>query len=77
MVDGGPGGARRAAVAEVLTLTEAPRERARILEADPDTVPLPNIEWHATLTPEQVAELLGVRPQTVKGNRRLPRQMLS
>ena len=51
----------RAAVAEVLSLTEAPRERARILEAQPDTVPLPNIGWHATLTTQQVAALLGIK----------------
>ncbi len=65
----------RATIAEVLTLTEGPRDRARVLEAHPETVPLPDISWHAELTTERVAELLGVAHETVKGNTaRLPRR---
>lgn len=47
------------AIAEVKMLTESARNRARILEQNPDTVPLPGISPDAFLTNHQIADLSG------------------
>jgi hypothetical protein len=48
-----------AAISEVRRLTFRARNRARILESHPDSVPLPGIRASAKLTVEQLARLLG------------------
>jgi hypothetical protein len=51
----------RAAIEEVRKLTKAARNRARILESRPDTVPLPEKGPDAKLSAEEVGQLLGWR----------------
>lgn len=52
-------------VAEARRLTAAARERAKVLERFPSTVPLPNVVAGDILTRAQVAEMLGCRPESV------------
>jgi len=59
----------RSAIAEALDLTQTARTRARILESHPETVPLPDIPWHATLTSDQVAAILHLSIGRVQGKR--------
>jgi hypothetical protein len=49
----------KAAIAEARILTETARMRARVLERNPDTVPLPGVMSDQLLTTHQVADLLG------------------
>src|SRR5207245_2614721 len=49
----------RAAIAEVRELTAAACARARVLEADPNAVPLPGVAFDVDPTSAQLAELLG------------------
>jgi integrase len=55
----------RAAISQVRGLTTLARERARILEATPDVVPLPGISPDDLLTAERVAQLLGYKPDSI------------
>jgi integrase len=63
------------AIEEARSITEPARERARVLEADPDRVPLPDgIHWNDGLTGRDVAALLGMKnTQTVSA---IPRDRL-
>jgi hypothetical protein len=67
----------KTAIAEVRILTETARMRARVLERDPDTVPLPGVLPDQLLTFHQVADLLGCQALSVHGIRveKLPRQL--
>lgn len=55
----------KSAIAEVQQLTRDARDRAQILESNPDTVPLPEVLADAKVTVRQVATLLGCRVQSI------------
>jgi integrase len=55
----------RAAIDEVRRLTLPARERARVLEANPEIAPLPGISADELLSVEQVAQLIGSKPESV------------
>jgi hypothetical protein len=65
----------KSAIAEARKLTDPARKRARILEQHPDTVLLPTML--DSLTPDQVAELLGCRRSSLSAisAAKLPRQL--
>ena len=50
----------RKAIAEIRAITQLPRERARVLEASPERVPIPGYHWAAKMTAEQVAAALSM-----------------
>jgi hypothetical protein len=50
----------RQAIAEIRGITAAARERARVLESHPDTVPIPDVEPGDWLSRNQVTDILGV-----------------
>lgn len=51
----------KAAIREVRRITRAVRRRARELERDPATLPIPNVSRNAKLTVEETASLLGMK----------------
>ena len=55
----------RQAVAEICRITEPFRERARILEEDPERVPIPGFSWGDRMTSAQVEEVMGLRKRSV------------
>lgn len=48
------------AIAEIRRLTAGPRERARIMEQNPDRVPIPGFSGNDRMTPDEVARSLGL-----------------
>jgi hypothetical protein len=68
----------RGAVHEAQRLTAAARERARVLEAHPNTVPLPNFSWHAELTSQQLGTLMGLHYTAINNisSSKLPRRVI-
>jgi hypothetical protein len=67
----------RKAIAEIRELTEPARSRARILEQNPNRVPLPGYQWSDHLSPHEVATLLGLKRDSlfVISREKLPRHM--
>jgi hypothetical protein len=64
----------QAAIAEVRELTVAARTRASVLEADPETVPLPGISPEVELNSAELAKLLGCAGKD--STNKIPREQL-
>jgi hypothetical protein len=55
----------RQAIAEIRDITEAVRTRAKILEQNPDRVPVPGFDWNDRMYRNDLARTLGIKPKCV------------
>lgn len=53
----------RPAIARIRMFTAPARARARVLEENPDRVPIPETSWAGRMSPKQVADALGLASQ--------------